>query len=58
MVKSALEAFMTHVDDIMEGIFDDDLVSVMELADLCLALKRTMSTAIQRSLIGSRQPGQ
>lgn len=43
MTKSAIEAFLKNFDAIMTGKFDDDLVGIMSMSDLCAALKGIMT---------------
>src|ERR1019366_3263878 len=41
-MKSAIQAFVDRFDSIIEGTFEDDLVGIMSLSELCAALKNIM----------------
>jgi dGTPase len=42
MTQSAIAAFLKKFDTMMSGTFDDDLVGVMSMSDLCAVLKEIM----------------
>lgn len=56
MMKSSIEAFLQNFDSIMEGTFENDLVGVMSMSDLCDALKKIMTKYVHSHLeIASRE---
>jgi dGTPase len=43
MMKSAISAFLDSFENIMNGTFNDDLITVMSMSDLCTSLKSIMT---------------